>query len=137
LNVSLPQSFVATAESASKSTHRSAGGGAFSRVARYGATDCTQCRTSSGALEHMRFRGLVLLRRLGVRGLWLARIKPGLLHRPAMTFIAVFVLLRLALPLGRIDEHVVVLCARDPRAEQHEKSGQSCGRPSPNRTKYI
>ncbi|MGH7840550.1 MAG: hypothetical protein ACREQT_03415 [Candidatus Binataceae bacterium] len=131
------QSFVATTESASHSTHRSASGSTFTSVACYGATDCSQGGTSASALEHMRFRGLVLLSWLCLRGLWLARIKPGLLHRPAMTFISVFVLLSLVLPFGRINKHVVGLRARDSSAEKHKERDQSAGKPSSNRTKPV
>jgi hypothetical protein len=66
LDISLPQSFVATAESADNSTHRGAGGSTFTRVARYRATDSAECCTSGGALDYVRFRRLVWLRRLDV-----------------------------------------------------------------------
>jgi len=99
LNVSLPQSLVATSEPADHSTHRSAGGSTLTRVAGYRAADCTQRRATAGALEHVRLRRLVRLSGLDVRGLWSAWIKPSLLHRPGVAFISVFVLLRLALPL--------------------------------------
>lgn len=80
----------------------------------------------------MRFRGLVLLSGLDVRSLWPARIETSLLHRPAMAFMSVFVLLRLALSFGRINEHVGALRVRDASAENNKKSDQSARKTWPN-----
>jgi hypothetical protein len=134
----LPPSFVATAKAANKSTHRRSRSSSLAGVTGYSAANCTQRGAATRAAQNMRLRRSVrLLSGLGVRGLWLARIKPSLLHRPRMAFISVLVLLRLALPLGRINEHVAALRARDSSAKQNEKSDQPTGELSSGRKKHV
>jgi hypothetical protein len=100
LLVRLLLSFVTTLESAGKAAHRRPGRGTLTGVAGDRAPNRAKRGAATRTLQHMRLRGLVLLRSGVIRGggLRLARIKSRLLDGPGMALVAILILLRWALP---------------------------------------
>jgi hypothetical protein len=120
LLVRLLHSFVTTLESACKSTHRRAGRSALTGVTGDRAANRSKRGATTRTPQNMRLRGLVLLGPGGIRGgrLRPAWIKPCLFDSPGMAFVAIFILLRLALPFCRVYENI--LC--NPRfRRQHDR----------------